>query len=315
MTHITMVGLGAVGVATAGTLLQEGLASRMTFFDVLNEKAEGEAWDFTHAAGLLPTCEVDSLPYERLFGADICIVSAGVKSRPGESRLNLLERNIEVVEEVCERFEKNGFPRILLVLTNPVDVITECFTRRLAGRNVVVFGSGTSLDTYRLKQMIAAKAKVHASNAHAWVIGEHGDSSVSLFSSARIGCIPLLNYLHQGELVFTSDDFEAMSQEVRGAAQKIIERKGATAHAIGLTAGRLIRAVVKNENIIVPVSVRVEQDVCLSVPCQINSWGAGPALQVPLSEAEQIAFKNSLTIVKKACQLLPQNKTKIAWSP
>ena len=296
-----MVGLGAVGVATASAILAQGLATRLTFFDSQDAKAEGEAWDFAHAAALLPACVVEALPSEQLFGGEVCVLSAGVKSRPGESRLALLERNAAVAHTLCDRFEANGFPRILLVLTNPVDVLTEILTRRLAGKGVAVFGSGTSLDTFRLRQMIAAKARIHPTNVHAWVVGEHGDSSVSLFSSANVGCVPLLNY-PTGRPLFTQGDCMAMEKAVRCAAGKIIERKGATAHAIGLTAARLVRAIVKNENILMPVSVRVSKDTCASLPCLIDAKGPGEALKVPMSPSEAAAFEASLGVVRAALE-------------
>ena len=307
MADIVIAGLGGVGVAVAQAILNQGMARRMTFFDKIDAKAEGEAWDFAHAACLLPACEIEYLPYTRVIGGDICIVSAGVKSRPGESRLDLLERNIAVAEELCDGFLKNGLPKNLLVLTNPVDVMTEFFTRRLAGRNVVVFGSGTSLDTFRLRQMLASKAKVHTSNVHAWVVGEHGDSSVSLFSSAHISCLPLLAFPDAKQPCFKQADFEEIETSVRCAAARIIERKGATAHAIGLTTGRLVCALVRNENLILPVSVRIEENLCASVPCLINV--NGPVKQFPLtlsmSENEVRAFDRSLSILRLACERLP----------
>lgn len=305
MTHIVIAGLGVVGVAAAQAILNQGLAARMTFFDKLDAKAEGEAWDFAHAASLLPACEVVSLPYERLFGGDICIVSAGVKSRLGESRLDLLERNIKVADDLCDRLEKNGLPRILLVLTNPVDVMTEYFTRRLSKQGVVVFGSGTSLDTFRLRQIIAARANISASNVHAWVVGEHGDSSVSLFSAAHIGCVPLLAYPNAHAAVFQGSDLAEIETAVRCAAAKIIERKGATAHAIGLTTGRLVRAIVRNEKLILPVSVRVKERLCASVPCLITAAGPEKVIDMQLSESESRAYDLSLAVLQEACERLP----------
>jgi L-lactate dehydrogenase len=304
MSRISIVGTGAVGTAAAGAILQERLATSIRFFDKADAKAEGEAMDFAHAAALLGDVKITSAPFEEASGEEVCVLSAGVKQRKGETRLALLERNIEAATSIAETLERNGLPRVLIVLTNPVDVMTEFFVRRWAGRGVSVIGSGTALDSMRLRHAIATRLGVAPSIVHAWVVGEHGDSSVSLFQEARVGCFSLEEYATQSGIALPNEAFDAIEREVRTAAYAVIERKGATAHAIGLTAARLVRAILRDEHVLVPVSTRVEDGLCASLPCLLGASGAGRPLRPSMAKDEAARFQKSLDILREATRVL-----------
>lgn len=307
MTHVSIVGAGSVGVAAANAILHQRIAKHVTFFDVDERKAEGEAMDFAHAAAMFGSPKVQYGSMQSLVTGDVCILSAGVKMRSGETRLALLKRNIEVAHSLADAMEKSGkLPKILVVLTNPVDVITEVFMRRWHNRSDVrIFGTGTSLDTMRLRQSLATFFSVHPANVHAWVVGEHGDSSAILLDHARIGCYSLEEFAKNDSTVrFDGPAREAIRAEVRSAAYRIIERKGATAHGIGMMAGRLARAILRDENAIFPVSVRVRDSVCASLPCLIGIGGARLLPAPQMSPTEQHEYDTSVALLESACAAL-----------
>lgn len=301
MTHISIVGMGSVGTAVASSLLGKGLVSKLSMFDLHEDKALGEALDFMHAGSLIARCELFAGSLDSACGGDICIVAAGVKSRPGESRLALLERNLVAAEQVATALEREPLPKVLIVLTNPVDIITEYFRRRFAPSGVNVFGSGTSLDSQRLRERLASHLQVGAASVHAWVVGEHGDSSVCLLDSARVGCMTLADFAQQRSLVWDEHSRRDIQSEVRTGAQQVINLKGATAHAIGLTTAALAKAVMEDERIVVPVSVGVRPGVCASVPCVIDRRGVAAILEPEMSEHERAQFSESLLVLTQAC--------------
>lgn len=303
MTSISVIGTGAVGVAVCSSILHSELAQSLTLYDVSFEKAEGEALDFSHVNALFPGCTIAAKRMEELGASDVAILTAGVKSRPGETRLELLDRNLLVAETVAKLFEKNGFPKILIVVTNPVDVITEYFHRRWKNSGPIVFGTGTALDSLRLRYELSSHYGVSSLNTHAWVIGEHGDSSVSLLSSARIGCHSLHAYSDATGIALPN--FSELQERVRAAAYKVIQRKGATSHAIGATTARIVRAVTRNEKIILPVSVSVERGVCASLPCVLGSNGPQTYITPTLTPNEHASYLKSLEILKSNCLKIP----------
>lgn len=299
MKKFAIVGAGAVGVSTCVALLHEHLASEITLYDVNFEKAEGEALDFAHVSSLFSGTVVNARRMQDLAPTDIAILTAGVKSKPGETRLQLLERNLIAADSIATQLEIKGLPKILIVVTNPVDVITEYFRRRWNEKDVVVFGSGTSLDTLRLRHELSCHFGVNAQNIHAWVVGEHGDTSVSLLSSARIGCHSLDVYSKLCDILMPNS--VAVQNSIRSSAYEVIRRNGATCHAIGETTGRIVKAIVRDEKVIIPVSVGIETGVCASIPCIIGA--KGPEMQIsPLFNLEEREmFAKSLSILKEAC--------------
>ena len=296
MAEVAIIGSGAVGVACAGSVLRQGLASRLVFYDRNGERALGEALDFQHAAPLLPDCAVEGRPLTEATPADVAVIAAGRPPEAGADRMTVIDGNLEVAGEVAETLAA-ALPRVAIVISNPVDVLTEFFTRAWAPRGVNVFGTGTSLDSWRLRELLAARLRVHPGSVHAWVIGEHGMSAVFPFSVARVGPFPLRDFADRRGRGL---DEAAIAEEVRRAGPRVHELKGSTSSAIALTAARLAAHVVREHGAIVPVSVRVDEGLCASLPAELGPEGAGPALMPELEEAELTAWDRSLDVLRDA---------------
>ena len=254
---VGILGAGGVGIATAGALIQQGLAGRVTIYARNADHARGEALDFLHAPPLLPHTEIRGRGIDELEPEDVLVITVGHHTKPGESRLDILENNLVVIAAAAEAIEQGGLPRIAIVVSNPLDVLTEYLTRRWADRPVAVMGSGTSLDTLRFNERIAQECGVHPRSVHAWVIGEHGDSQVFLHESATIGALPLREFAKQRDLDLTPEWFSGIEADVRSAAYQVRELKGSTRHGIALAVSGLIRCIGRETGTIIPVSVRV----------------------------------------------------------
>jgi L-lactate dehydrogenase len=296
--EVAIVGAGAVGVACAGSVLRQGLASRLVFYDRHGDRALGEALDFEHAAPLLPDCAVEGRPLTEASPADIAVITAGARPGHGADRMTVIDQNLEVAAEVAELLAA-ALPRVAIVISNPVDVLTEFFTRVWGPRRVNVFGTGTALDSWRLRELLAARLGIHPGSVHSWVIGEHGLSAVFPFSLARVGPFPLREFAARNGV---SLDTDAIAEEVRRAGPQVHELKGSTSSAVALTAARLAAHVIREHGAIVPVSVRVEDGVCASLPAELGPNGAGPALMPDLEESELRAWEASLEVLRTAAE-------------
>jgi L-lactate dehydrogenase len=294
MAEVAIVGAGAVGVACAGSVLRQGLASRLVFYDRHGDRALGEALDFQHAAPLLPDCAVEGRPLAEASAADVAVITAGARPEPGADRMTVIDLNLEVAAEVAEALSAAP-PRVAIVISNPVDVLTEFFTRVWAPRDVNVFGTGTALDSWRLRELLAMRLGIHPGSVHAWVIGEHGLSAVFPFSLARVGPFPLREFAALGD---RSLDTDAIAEEVRRAGPHVHKLKGSTSSAIALTAARLAAHVIREHGAIVPVSVRVEEGLCASLPAELGPSGAGPGMMPELEEDELRAWEASLDVLR-----------------
>jgi L-lactate dehydrogenase len=299
VTSVAILGAGAVGVACAGPILQLGLASELALYDVDGDKARGEALDFRHGAPLLPECTVEGRSMDSIRPADIAVLTAGVHTQPGETRLDTLDRNLAVAIEIADALEQ-ALPKVAIVVTNPVDVLAEYLSRRWESRPTNVFATGTSLDSWRLREQLAVELGVHPGNVHAWVIGEHGDSAVFPFESARVGPFSLTEYGRLSGRPLGPDRLAEIEQQVRRAAYEVRALKGATTHAIGLATTRLVRHVVRDAGRLEPVSLRVADRVCASLPAPIGANGAGAPLMPELSEEERRAWEESLAVLREA---------------
>ena len=304
MTSVAILGAGAVGVACAGPILQLGLASQLRLYDRDGDRARGEALDFHHAAPLLPECTVEGGSMDSIRAADIAVLTAGVHTDPGQTRLDTLDQNLAVAIEVADALEQ-ALPRVVIVVSSPVDVLVEYLTRRWEPRSVHVFGTGTSLDSWRLRELLAVELGVHPGNVHAWVIGEHGDSAVFPFETARIGPFSLAEFGRMSRRPLAPDRLREIEQQVRHAAYEVRALKGSTTHAIGLATARLCRHVIRDDGRLEPVSVRVEDRICASLPAPIGAHGAGDPLMPELSDREQRAWEESLAVLREANQRIP----------
>jgi L-lactate dehydrogenase len=305
--RVGIVGAGGVGIATAGSLIMQGLAGRITLYDRTGVRARGEALDYLHALPLLPSAEIRGRSYDEFETEDVTIITVGAHVQPGGTRLDVLEANIDVLDNTAAAMEAGGLPRVVIVVTNPLDVLTEYLVRRWDGRSVSVMGSGTSLDTLRFEEKVANECGEHPRRIHAWVIGEHGDSSVFLFSSATIGALPLAEFADQHGIALTDEWYADIEEDVRKAAYRVRELKGSPRHGIGLAVGGLVRCIGREEGFIIPVSVRVADDVCASLPCILGPNGASDPLWPVMDENERAGWEHSLAVLREAGKVLPSS--------
>ena len=302
---VGILGVGGVGIATAGAIIQQGLAGRVTLYNRSEPRARGEALDFLHALPLLPRTELRGRGLDAITEEDVLVCTIGDHTKPGETRLDMLQSNLEITAAIAEAMERGGMPRVMIMVTNPLDVLTEYLTRRWVGRPVSVMGSGTCLDTLRFTELLARECGVHPRSVHAWVIGEHGDSSVFLHSSATIGAIPFPTYATQRGIEVTTEWTEGIEREVRTAAYQVRELKGSAVHGIGLAVSGLVRCIGRESGTIIPVSVRVEDGLCASVPCALGPDGASEPLWPVMNDDERAEWERSLDVLRTANTNLP----------
>lgn len=303
---VGIVGAGQVGATTAYTLLISGLVSELVLVDLNEVKASGEVLDLSHGIPLCPPADIDYGGYDKLAGADIVILTAGVSQKPGENRIDLLRRNIQVFRSIVPQVVKYAPDAIILVVTNPVDILTY-ETLKISGLPPErVIGSGTVLDTSRLKQLLSKHTGVDPRNIHTFVLGEHGDSELAVWSKTTIAGQSLDEYCrdcsHCGGTL--SHEIEALfDQEVRHVAYTIIERKGATYYAVALAVRRIVEAILRDEHSILTVSSLLTgqyglNDLCLSVPSIVGRQGVERAQQLVLSDDELDALKGSAGVLR-----------------
>jgi L-lactate dehydrogenase len=303
--RVGIVGTGGVGIAAAGAVIFQGLAGRLTLYGRTRDRARGEALDYLHAMPLLPSTEIRGCSLDEIEPEDVLVLTVGQHTTSGQSRLDMLQGNLDVMSATADAIERGGLPRIAIVVSSPLDVLTEFLTRRWADRPVAVMGTGTSLDTLRFTELLARECGVHPRSVHAWVVGEHGDSAVFLFSGARIGAMSLADYALQRDLEITSEWQEHIEQEVRVAAYRVRELAGASRHGIGLAVSGLVRCIGREAGTLIPVSVRVADRVCASLPCALGPDGPSAPLMPTMNDAELAAWEHSLEVLRAANEALP----------
>ncbi len=296
---VVLVGTGMVGMSYAYALLNQGVCDELVLIDVNKQRAEGEAMDLNLGLAFAPTTmKIYVGSYHDCTDADIVVICAGVAQKPGESRRDLLGRNAAVFRSIVEPVVRSGFNGIFLIATNPVDIMTR-ITCHLSGFNPRrVIGSGTVLDTARLRFLVGEQFTVDARNVHAYVIGEHGDSEFVPWSQAFIATSPVLDLCEQDGGDCCECDLQRIEHEVRDAAGKIILAKNATYYGIGMSLVRITKAILGDENSVLTVSAMLhgeygENNVYVGVPCVVNRNGIRRVLPMTLSEEEQSRFHNS----------------------
>ena len=303
-TRVGIIGAGGVGVAAASAIIIRGLASRVTIYARKPDAARGLALDFDHARPLLSRIDIRGRGLDEIEEEDVLVFTAGHHTQPGETRLDILHKNLDVMNDMVTAVEAGELPKIALVVTNPLDVMTEYLSRRWAGRPVSVMGSGTSLDTLRLTQRIAQECGVHPRSVHGWVIGEHGDSSVFLLDSATVGTVRLVDFAAQRGVDMSEERLRAIERDVREAAYQVRALKGSAVHGIGLTVSGLIHASLHETGALIPVSVRVGDDVSASLPCVLGPEGPSAPLMPTMTERERHDWDHSLAVLAEANQAL-----------
>jgi L-lactate dehydrogenase len=298
-----IVGCGSVGATTAFSLMKSGLFSEMVLIDVDKRRVHGEAADLGHGLPFLAPMDIYAGDWRDTAGAGIIIIAAGVAQKPGETRLDLLRANTRIFADILGEICKYNSDAILLVVTNPVDVLTE-ITRRLSGFPAErVIGSGTVLDTARLKQMIGKELLVDSRNIHAFILGEHGDSELPVWSSANVSGIDLRDFYAICGHSYNAEDLNSMFEEVRDSAYKIIEGKGATYYAIAQAVMRITESIVRDEDSVLPVSAYLTgqygiNDVCLGVPSIVGKEGIRKILEIPLNREERKRLCESASVLR-----------------
>ncbi len=300
---VVIVGAGAVGSTSAYTLMRSALADEIVLVDLDRERAEGEAMDMNHGLFFVPPVDLHAGDYDDCTDASIVVITAGAKQKPGQTRLELVSTNVRICGEIMDEITARTREAVIVVVTNPVDVLTYFALRRSGLPRSRVMGSGTVLDSARFRYTLSRFYNIDPRNVHAYVIGEHGDSEVFLWSQAHLGGIALDSYCEVCRDHVMSLDREAIMREVRDSAYHVIESKGATYYAVSLALERIIGAVLRDERSVLTVSTLVEgqygiKDVCLSLPCVVDSSGAAHVLNSHPDEGELEALRNSARVLR-----------------
>ncbi|KAM1064830.1 hypothetical protein ACFX15_019902 [Malus domestica] len=311
-TKISVVGAGNVGMAIAQTILTQDVADELVIVDVNPNKLRGEMLDLQHAAAFLPRTKImASVDYAVTVGSDLCIVTAGARQNPGESRLNLLQRNVSLFRNIIPPLVKYSPDTILLIVSNPVDVLTYVAWKLSGLPSNRVIGSGTNLDSSRFRFLIADHLDVNAQDVQAYIVGEHGDSSVALWSSISVGGVPVLNFLEKQQIAYEKETLENIHKAVVESAYEVISLKGYTSWAIGYSAANLARSILRDQRKIHPVSVLAKGfygveggDVFLSLPAQLGRGGVLGVANIHLTDEEAQRLRDSAnTILEVQAQL------------
>lgn len=307
---VVLVGTGMVGMSYAYSLLNQNVCDELVLIDLDKKRAEGEAMDLNHGLAFSgANMRIYAGEYGDCQDADIVVICAGVAQKPGETRLALLKRNAKVFQSIVEPVAASGFDGIFLVATNPVDIMTR-ITYSLSGFNPrKVLGSGTALDTARLRYLLGEYLRVDPRNVHAYVMGEHGDSEFVPWSQAQVATKSILELCSEN-LEIEKEKLTEIEKEVRGAAYKIIEAKNATYYGIGMALTRITRAILGDENSVLTVSAMLkgeygQGDVFVGAPCIINKNGVQRVLKLSLSGKE-------LEHLEKSCKVLRDSYDELA---
>jgi L-lactate dehydrogenase len=295
---VAIVGIGAVGATTAYALMNAGVTSELILVDRDTDKVTGEVMDLNHGSNFVPPVRIRAGGYEDCGEARVVIITAGVRQKPGESRMGLIERNLEVVSEIIPNVTANNDDCIILMVSNPVDAMTYAALKKSGFPPGRVIGSGTLLDTSRFRYLLSEHCRVATQNVHAYIIGEHGDSEVAAWSTTSVAGMPFEMFCKGCPSGCLPGDKDALFQSVKNAAYEIIEKKGATFYAIGLAVRRIVQAILRNENEVLSVSSLMEgqygvSDVCVSLPSVVNENGVERVLEMPLNEDESSRFRAS----------------------
>ena len=305
MRKVVLVGCGAVGTAYAYSLVNQGVVTELVLIDANEEKAEGEAMDLVHGMAVASTnMKVSVGTYDDCKDAQLIVITAGANQKPGETRLQLVERNTQIMKSIVQEIKKSGFDGILLIASNPVDVMSYVAYKESGLPANKVIGSGTTLDTARFKVLLGEYFEVDPRNVHAVIIGEHGDSELAVFSQANIGVESLDDFLERRNNPNDKEKLNSIFHAVRTAAYEIINRKGVTNFGIGMCLTRITKAILNNEHSILPVSCLLngeygQEDIYMSVPAVVTYEGVKEIPTLKLNEEETKLFNQSAEILRK----------------
>lgn len=293
---VVLVGDGAVGSSYAFAMAQQGIAEEFAIVDIIKERTEGDAMDLEDATAFTAPKNIYSADYDTCKDADLVVITAGAPQKPGETRLQLVDKNLKIIKSVVEPIVKSGFDGIFLVAANPVDILTYA-VKKLSGfpKNKVI-GSGTSLDSARLRVALGKKLHVDPRDVIANIMGEHGDSEFAAYSSATVGGKPLLDIAKDEGI--SEDELLKIEDDVRNKAYEIINRKGATFYGVATALMRISKAILRDENSVLPIGAPMNgeyglNDLYIGTPAVVNASGVAKVIEVPLNDREKKAMADS----------------------
>ena len=306
LRKVAVIGCGFVGSASAFALMQSGLFSEMVLLDSDTQKAEGEALDISHGTPFARPMKIYAGSYDDIVDAAIIVITAGANQKPGETRLDLVKKNVEIFKNIIPQISQRECHGIILVVTNPVDILTYTALKISGFPSNRVIGSGTVLDTGRMKEILGKMLKVDSRSIHAFIIGEHGDSEIAAISSANVSGTPLDDFCksHAGGEI---KDLDKIAEEVKNSAYETIERKHATYYGIAMSVKRICEAIVRDEKSILPISSIMEgeygiEDVALSMPAIVGKDGMERKIPIALNYDELNKLQESAKTLKQVIQ-------------
>lgn len=300
---LAVIGCGFVGSASAFALMQSGLFSEMVLIDANRARAEGEALDISHGLPFAKPMKIYAGDYPDLADASLIVVTAGAGQKPGETRLDLVKKNVSIFRSIIPSITQYNKEAILLIVANPVDILTYAAAKLSGFPENRVFGTGTVLDTARLKYLLGEHLQVDSRAVHAFILGEHGDSEIVAWSSANVSGLPLHNFCEMRGYFDHDAAMETLAAGVKNSAYEIIDKKGATYYGIAMSVRRVCEAIVRDEKSILPVSSVQHgsygiQDVALSLPAVVGKDGVETIVPIALSEEEIAALRVSAQTLK-----------------
>jgi len=301
---VVVIGAGAVGTAYIYALLPHGVAGEIALIDIDQNRVEGEVLDLSHSLPFIPPVAIKKGDYSDCSDADVIVVTAGAKQQPGQSRLDLTHKNAQIVRSICREISKQDSSGVLVMVTNPVDALTYVALKELKWPHQRVIGSGTVLDSARLKYLLSRHCKIDARNVHAYILGEHGDSEVAAWSMSHIAGVSLREYCGVCRGCDYNEHHRRIAEEVRSSAYHIIDYKGSTYYGIGLSLVRITEAILRNESSVLTVSSFLDgqygiKDVCLSVPCVVADNGVNRTIDAELAPEELGALRASAQTIRE----------------
>ena len=305
---VVVVGAGTVGATYCYALAQSGLADEIVILDRNEDLVLGQVLDLVHGQAFFPTVIIRAGSVSDYADAQLIVITAGSAQRPGETRLQLLKKNADIVGGIAEDVAMHGSPGVMLIVSNPVDVMTYIALKRSGWERGRVIGSGTVLDSARFRYLLSNHCGVDVHNVHAYILGEHGDSEFAAWSMTNVAGVPMEEYCPMcGECEDWSDQLSRITQEVKESAYHIINYKGATYYGIGMALARIVGAILQDQHSVLTVSTFLDgeygiRDVCLGIPTVIGQTGAIKIVEAPLTTQEQGSLENSAHILQQALQ-------------
>lgn len=304
---VAIIGCGFVGSSSAFALMQSGLFSEIALVDVDKNRAEGEALDISHGVPFVGQVKVYASDYDGIMDAGIIVITAGAAQKPGETRLDLVNKNVGIYKSIIPEIAKRHYKGILLIVSNPVDILTYAAIKISGFPEKRVLGSGTVLDTARLKSELGEHLSVDGRSVHSFIIGEHGDSEIVAWSCANVSGVPLNDFCEMRGHYNHAEAMKNIAENVKNSAYEIIEKKKATYYGIAMSVVRICRAIVMNERSILPVSSILHgeygiHDIALSMPAVIGEEGVETQVPIVLSEEEQTKLQESAEALKQVAE-------------